>query len=78
MTLFSETVKRTRSDIEIRVGSAESEEQNTGVQNAWQDLDTSKPDSDGERRCGSLCLESVGESKILGIVWHEHAEEKDR
>jgi hypothetical protein len=78
MAFLSKTEQRTGGDVQIRVGSAEGEEENAGVENVGQCLDASKPDGDnkGRSRClGTGLVDS--ECKFGGVVGNEHAQEEN-
>ena len=78
MAFDSKTVDRTGSNVKIRVGSAEGEEQDAGVDDSGEDRNIRKLDGDDERRSGSTGSSLVCERQLLGIVGNNHAQEEDR
>lgn len=77
MALLSETVNGTGSNVQIRVGCAECEKQDAGVQDTGQMLDASKPDGQDEGRggCSGTCV--VRKCEFFGIIGYEHSQEED-
>lgn len=48
MTFESKAMKCTRCDVEVRVGSAEDENQDASVEETWEDIDAGELDSSDE------------------------------
>lgn len=77
VALLGETVKGTGSNVQIRVGGTEGEEEDTGVQDGREVLDAGDLDGDNKRRGGRTSGCAVSEGELLGVVGDKHAEEED-
>lgn len=81
VTLNSETVKSTGGNVEIGVGGGEDEDQDTGVEDGWESVDTGNLDGDDEWRSSSGWTgrsSLVGLNKLWVVVWENHAQEEDQ
>ena len=79
MALLCETEQSTGSNVQIRVGGAESEEENACVENVRECLDASDLDGDNERRGrgrGRFAGRLDGKRELVRVVGNEHAQEE--
>jgi DNA-binding transcriptional LysR family regulator len=74
--LGGQAVQRPRSDVQIRVGCTEGEEQDASVENTGEVLDVGILDGDDERRSRGFGSLLVGSEQFIVVVRDEHAQEK--
>jgi len=72
------TVESSGSNVQIGVCGGENEDQDTGVQDTWQCLDTGKLDGDDEWGCGGGVGALIGLLQVWGVVWDKHSEEENQ
>lgn len=76
-----EAVEGTAGNVEIRVGGGEDENENTGVDETGEGLDTGERGSDDKGTGGSGGSVGggalVGKSELLGIIGNNHSDQED-
>lgn len=72
-----QAVEGSAGNVEIRVGGGEDEEQDAGVDDVGQHLDTGKLGGDDEGTGAGTGLLAVGKGELLGVVGDNHADEED-
>ena len=70
------TIESTRTDVEVRVGSAQHEDKDGSVDDVVEDLDTDQSGGDDEGGGGSPDLLAVGDEKRGVCSWYDETDDE--